>query len=63
MKTYIVKLTPTAENAFAAIQYFDPNVVIEIEDFTANLYSIETEHSIDHLLDDAPGVQSYQVTQ
>lgn len=61
MRTYIVNLMTDASDTFQNIMQFDPDAVIELEDFERSIYFVETEHSIDHLLDAEPGVKSYRV--
>ena len=57
MNTYTVTVKPNS-NAFAAIQRFDPNVLIELEDSdeTAETYTVSSELTLDALLDAAPGL-------
>ena len=55
-----VKVTPMS-NAFASLNLFDPDAVIELVQFNDKLeiYEIETEFDIDILLDASKGVIEY----
>lgn len=57
MNTYTVTVKPDS-NAFAAIQRFDPEVLIELEDSdeAAETYAITSDFVLDVLLDAAPGL-------
>ena len=57
MNTYTVTVKPDS-NAFAAIQRFDPEVLIELEDSdeATETYTISSTHILDALLDAAPGL-------
>ena len=55
--TYTVTVKPNS-NAFAAIQRFDPEVLIELEanDEATETYTITSDYVLDPLLDAAPGL-------
>ena len=57
MNTYTVTVK-TNSNAFAAIQRFNPEVLIELEDSNeaSETYTITSEYVLDSLLDAAPGL-------
>ena len=57
MNVYEVTVKPNA-NAFAAIQRFDPSVLIELEanDENAETYTLSSAYVLDSLLDNAPGL-------
>ena len=61
--TYTVTVKPDS-NAFAAIQRFDPEVLIELEDGneTAETYTISGNYVLDQLLDEAPGLIEWEKT-
>ena len=59
MNVYEVTVKPNA-NAFAAIQRFDPSVLIELEanDENAETYTLSSAYVLDSLLDNAPAWSS-----
>ena len=61
MNTYTVTVKPDS-NAFAAIQRFDPEVLIELEDSdeATETYTITSDYALDNLLDAAPGLVEWE---
>lgn len=61
---YAVAVKPMSD-AFAAIQRFDPEAVIEIDRLEEDVeyYTIQTEFRIDALFDDNPGIIEWNVVK
>lgn len=61
MNVYEVTVKPNSD-AFAAIQRFDPEVLIELKDSDENAetYTLSSAYVLDSLLDNAPGLVEWE---